>query len=213
MILSHKQRTGTVLSHTFQAAQPTFGWKSAKENSLNSLDAFELFEHCKGINKTMDDCVEEDSLSLTDFLAGAKFENTYDPSLSIPIDYLTSASDWSEDMALTTTGKYFTFEFSKTFVFSDEYCLMINLFRNLNFTFFMFVHDEKFFVYNANTLGPPINYRTFQGNLLEKNHYQELTLTKHKKLNLARQPCEEDTAYNFKTCVQESLSKKVKPSS
>ena len=76
----------------------------------------------------------------------------------------------------------------------------------------MFVHDEKFFVYNANTLGPPINYRTFQGHN-EKNHYQELTLTKHKKLNLARQPCEEDTSYNFKTCVQESLSKKVKPSS
>ena len=119
-----------------------------------------------------------------------------------------SASDWSGDMALTTTGKYFTFEFSNSLVFNDKYCLMINLFRNLNFTFFMFVHDEKFFVYNANTLGPPINYRTFQG-----NHYQELTLTKHKKLNLARQPCEEDTTYNFKTCVQESLSKKVKPSS
>merc|ERR1712130_71783 len=41
------------------------------------------------------------------------------------------------------------------------------------------------------------------------NHYQEVTLTSHKKLNLERQPCEEDPGYIFSYCVRESLSKMV----
>ena len=36
-----------------------------------------------------------------------------------------------------------------------------------------------------------------------------MTLTKHKKLNLERQPCEEDPDYIFSHCARESLSKKV----
>ena len=47
----------------------------------------------------------------------------------------------------------------------------------------------------------------FQG--LQK-HYQEVTLTKHKKLNLERQPCEGDPIYSFSYYVRKSLSKKVK---
>ena len=40
-------------------------------------------------------------------------------------------------------------------------------------------------------------------------YYQDITLTKHKKLNLGRRPCEEDPAYNFTVCVKEKLSEKV----
>ena len=183
----------------------TLGWKSVKEEDINWI-SFELFEHCKGINKTIEECVQTDTIKLSDFLAEARFENTYDSSNSVQIDLSPSSLDWKEDMTTTGFGKHFTFKFSKPFVFDDEYCLMFSLFRN--FTFFLFVHDENFFFYNANSLGPPINYQTFQG-LNEKNHYQELTLTKHTKLNLDRQPCEENTAYSFNSCIKESLSKQV----
>ena len=86
------------------------------------------------------------------------------------------------------------------------FVLIFGLFRN--FTFILFVHDENFFFYNTNPLGPPINYHTFQGRF-EKNHYQELTLIKHKKLNLKRQPCEDNPTFNFNSCIKENLSKQV----
>ena len=183
----------------------TLGWKSVKED-INWI-SFELFEHCKGINKTIEECLQTDTIKLSDFLAEARFENTYDSSNSVQIDLSSSSPDWKEDMTTTGFGKHFTFKFSKPFVFNDEYCLTFNLFKN--FTFFLFVHDENFFFYNANSLGPPINYQTFQG-LNEKNHYQELTLTKHTKLNLDRQPCEDKPAYSFNSCIKETFSKQVR---
>ena len=182
----------------------TLGWKSVKEDT--NWISFELFEHCKGMNKTIEECVETDTIKLSDFLAEAKFENTYNSSASVQIDLSPSSPDWKEDMTATGFGKYFTYKFSEPFVLTEDYCLMFSLFKN--FKFFLFVHDEKFFFYNVNPLGPPINYQTFQG-LLEKNHYQELTLTKHTKLNLARQPCEDNPDYNFNSCIKENLSKQV----
>ena len=41
------------------------------------------------------------------------------------------------------------------------------------------------------------------------SHYQEITLTKTKKLNLGHRPCEEKTDYSFTICVKESLSEQV----
>ena len=37
----------------------------------------------------------------------------------------------------------------------------------------------------------------------------DFVLTKHKKLNLEQQPCEEDPDYSFSHCARESLSQKV----
>ena len=39
--------------------------------------------------------------------------------------------------------------------------------------------------------------------------YRDLTLTKHKRLNLDRRPCEEDPSYSFTVCIKEKLSEKL----
>ena len=194
---------------TLQATLDNFlGWKSAKEDT--TWTSFELFEHCKGINKTIDECVQTDTIKLSDFLAEAKFENMFNLSASVQIDLSSSSPDWTEDMTATGLGKYFTIRLSKPFVPNEDHCLIFSLLKN--FTFLIFVHDENFFFYNSNPLGPPINYQTFQGPL-EKNHYQELTLTKQTKLNLDRQPCEDNPAYSFNSCIKETLSKQVSAAS
>ena len=41
------------------------------------------------------------------------------------------------------------------------------------------------------------------------SHLCLITLTKHKKLNLGRRPCEEDPTYSFITCTKEKLSQKI----
>ena len=45
--------------------------------------------------------------------------------------------------------------------------------------------------------------------LHDTGYYHDITLTKHKKLNLDGRPCEEDPAYNFTVCIKEKLSEKV----
>ena len=186
---------------TIQATNNTLGWKSVQ--SSEDFDSFELFQHCNRINLTVEECVKSDSVKLTDFLTSVELLNVRNSSASILFD---SSPFWKEDMTVTAMGKYFTFKFSQPVSLDMSYCLSFFLARDFDFQ--VFVHDEDFFVYNANPHGPPVNFKTFEGPS-EKNHYQELTLTKHKKLNLDRRPCEEDPAYSFTKCTKESLAKQV----
>ena len=190
---------------TIQATNSTLGWKSL-QSGFDDFDSFELFEHCKRIKLTVEECIKSDSIKLTDFLVKTQLLNVRNSSASILLDSSTSSPVWKEDMTMPAMGKHFTFKFLKPVALNVDYCLSFSLVRD--FTFHVFVHDEDFFFYNANPHGPPINYKTFEG-LSEKNHYQELTLTKHRKLNLDRRPCEEDPAYSFTRCTKENLSKQV----
>ena len=166
---------------TLQATQNKFGQKSA-ENEQS---------------------IHNESIKLTDFLVDARIEKNYNSSVSVLLNLSSSSVYWREDMS--AIGNYFTFK-SKFITLNQDYCMTFILVRN--FTFKVFVHDEGFFINNANPLGPPVNYWTFEGPS-QKNHYQELILTKHTKLNLDQRPCEEDPAYSFTKCVKENSSKKV----
>ena len=45
--------------------------------------------------------------------------------------------------------------------------------------------------------------------IFQSGYCHDLTLTKHKRLNLDRRPCEEDPSYSFTVCIKEKLSKKI----
>ena len=109
-------------------------------------------------------------------------------------------------MTVTVFGKYFTFNTPKSITLNQDYCMTFTLVRN--FTYVVFVHDKDFFLHNSNPLSPPINYRSFSGST-EKNHYQELSLTRQKKLNLDQRPCDEDEDYSFTNCIGKYVSNQV----
>ena len=118
-----------------------------------------------------------------------------------------NSSVLKEDMSLTAWGRHFTFtNFERRMTQADEDCLKVVLDKTFSYT--VLVHDENFFLFNLNPLGPPANGWIFNGER-EKSFYQELILTKQKKLNLDRKPCEEDPDYSFTVCVKENLSKQV----
>ena len=193
---------------TLQAIQNKFGWKSAGNELWYN---FELYEHCERINMTIEQCIQNDSIKLTDFLEDIRIDKNYDSRSATPLllNLSTSSAYWREDMTATAFGKYFTFNSPKSISLNQDYCMTFILVRN--FTFIVFVHDEDFFLNVANPWGPPVNYWTFEAfkGPFPKNHYQELTLTKQTKLNLDRRPCEEDPAYSFTKCIKENSSKKV----
>ena len=189
---------------TLLATNNSLGWKTVEKEQF--WQSFDLLDHCMGINRTVDNCIKEDSFELTDFLVEAKFIGI-NKNYSAPIVFNSSSpSFWKEDMSLSGYGRHFTLKSLKNITQNEEDCLAFILSRN--FSFFVFVHDEDFFLFSVNPLGPPSNSWQFPPHV--HNHYQEVTLTKHKKLNLDRQPCEEDYHYSFSYCVRESLSKKVK---
>ena len=160
---------------------------------------------------TVDDCLKQDSFGLAEILVEAKYIGI-NKNYSAPILLNSSASSsfWKEDMSISGFGRYFTLKSLKNVTQNEEDCLAFILSRN--FSYFVFVHDEDFFLYSVNPLGPPSKSWQFQGTSPPhvQNHYQEVTLTKHRKLNLDRQPCDEDLDYSFSYCIRESLSKKVK---
>ena len=186
---------------TIQATQNNSGWKSTGGGKVY-WKSFEVFQHCARINLTIEECIKEDSIGLNEFLEDVRFGD--DPNVSTSV---LNSSFLKEDMAVTAWGHHFTFTNFKVMTQDDEDCLKFVLSKK--FAFNVYVHDPDFFFLNFNPLGPPTNSWNFNGESVT-SFYQELVLTKQKKLNLDRKPCEEDPAYSFTLCVKESLSKQVR---
>ena len=189
---------------TLQAKRNSLGWKTVEKDQF--WQSFDLFDHCMEINMTVEDCMKQDSFELEDFLVDAMYIGIgINQNYSAPI--LFNSSFWKEDMSLSKFGRHFTLKSLKNITQNEGDCLTFVLSRN--FSFSVFIHDEDFFLFTLNPLGPPSKFWQFQGEST-RNHYQELMLTKHKKLNLERQPCQEGPDYSYSNCIRESLSKKVK---
>ena len=182
----------------------SYGWKTKSNQTSSVMGRYTytfLLDHCKEINQTdLETCISEDSFGLTDFLTTATFGMTVSSQGEL------NRSSWREDMDTTSNGRHFTWNPKKLISPVVEHFMFLTLFRNVNF--FIFVHDIDFYFISTNPLGTAIAFWEFKGNSMS-NHYQEITLIKHKRLNLDHQPCEEAKDYRFTTCVMESLAAKV----
>ena len=181
-----------------------YGWKSNTSHT-NSPDGrimgTFLLDHCKEINLTdLEACIAHDSFGLTDILTSATF-GVFSKGLN--------ETAWTWDLFNSGYGRYFTWNPKR--LITPDYLTGLVYMRMRGFTtfrFYVFVHDINFFVVNLNPFGPTKSFWEFDGNT-EPNHYQEICLVKHKKLNLEHKPCMEDEDYSFKKCVKESLASQV----
>ena len=176
-------------------------WKN-KTSHTNSLDGrimgTFLLDHCKEINQTdLEACVANDSFGLTDILTSATF-GVFSKGLN--------ETAWTWDLFNSGYGRYFTWNPQR--LITPDLTDYTSLSAYRNFRFYVFVHDINFFVVNLNPFGPTKSFWEFDGNT-EPNHYQEICLVKHMKLNLDHKPCMEDEDYSFKKCVKESLAGQV----
>ena len=83
---------------TLEATRETLGWKTVDKEQF--WKTFDLFNHCQALNKTVEDCIKEDSFALEDFLVEAKYigvNGDYNP----PITFNSSdPSLWKEELSL-----------------------------------------------------------------------------------------------------------------
>ena len=172
------------------------GWKSANE-TLN-FESFSMFRHCQTLNfSDMYACKRNDTINLDDFLKTARiggFEET-----STLLSNSSSSAIWTEDMTHTYSGRVFTLK--HTTIIKSLYPLVLEV--NPGFEYHIWVHDENFFLANYNTFGLPSKFWRIPANKLAKEGlYHDVILTKQKKLNLDKNPCEENPFYSFSICIQ-----------
>ena len=157
----------------------------------------------------MDICLKNDTIGKGEFLKSASVGPIMRNSTSLLDE--SSSSMWSEDMTVTHMGRHFTLKPSRKL--SPSHNGMLSFELNTSFDYRIWLHDETFFLPNRNPFGTPSKLWKV---VTEPNDtkpkpglYHQITLTKQKKLNIDRSPCEEDPTYSFMTCTKEKLSQKI----
>ena len=206
IISSEKQTNGIEApAITFAALKKQgvpMGWKSV-DKDLN-LRSFVMLDHCHSLNfSNIDACQKNDTFARDDFMRSAQIGFYQENSTSLLNDY-----SWTEDLTTTTFGRYFTLNPSRRITGSPDDALMFKLYNG--FSYFIWVHDEDFFILNQNPRGLPSKLWKIDNlkNADKDGLYHEISLTKHKKLNLDRRPCNEGPSHSFTTCVKENLAER-----
>ena len=200
----------TIVARQLNAKTPTspaLGWKTVDENMISIL-SFNLANHCKEIDLNVEACVSNDTFALTDFLMGATLGYSNEASPSLFHESMTPPL-WKEDVTATFQGRHFTLSLPRTITRKETDALVFSLDTTSSFTYIFWVHDEDFFLTNINPFSTPSKIWWVKGaDLVSSGYYRDLTLTKHKRLNLKQRPCEEDPSYSFTICIKEKLSEK-----
>ena len=198
--ISSKEQTNGIEAPaiTFVAIKK-HGWKSVDKDF--DWSSFDMVRHCQKMNFTdVDICQKNDTFGRDDFLKSARLGFYQENSRSL----FNESSMWTEDMTLTFNGRHFTLnpamKISAALIFEVDN----------SFDYLIWIHDANFFIPNINSFGLPSKLWITGKELTDEDAlYHMITLTKHKKLNLARQPCEEDPTYSFAACIKEKLSEIV----
>ena len=114
---------------------------------------------------------------------------------------------WTEDVIPSYMGRHHNLKLPITLASSTDGFLGFHL--DDRFDYHIWLHDENFFLPNHNPFGLPSAHWPLKRAKNSAGLYHRVTLTKQKKLNLDRRPCEEDPTYSFTTCIKEKLSQKI----
>ena len=181
-----------------------YGFKKKSNQTSSMMNRYTmtfLLDHCQEINQPdLENCISNDSFALTDFLKTASFK------LAVSSFGKLNKSQWSEDILQASNGKMFTWNPQRIITRHWEDFIFLSVYRNLNY--YIFIHDIDFYIISSSPRGATKAYWEVNGETMQ-NHYKEIALVKHKRLNLERQPCEEDEDYRFLDCVKESLAEQV----
>lgn len=198
--------TFTVKSVEQRAGVPTpgvtlcngLGWKNRTLWSRNFLE-----QMCTDAGN-IHDCIDEKTFDFKDILKKAWKKS----------ESLMDSKRWISDFTDTSKGKCFTFNSNELLTKEDGIILKFEDIFN-----FVFIHDPQYYVISSNPMAMPMIVTTL-GNTTQAPILR-LKVTKHFKLNLPSQPCEEDTSYNFQVfsgitgfllvqaCLKRSLSAKT----
>ena len=157
---------------------------------------------CFWKNESIEDCIEENTLNLSDIIKSSHLGFTRQKKISLTQEFVR------EDFTSVWAGRYYTLNLPMKIGPNSTYQFFLGL--NSNLTCSVFVHDPKYFIFNFNPIALPSIMRKFTTTTKKPNSwYYSLQLTEVNKLNLPSSPCNDDHSYNFHSCLRRSISAKV----
>ena len=76
-----------------------------------------------------------------------------------------------------------------------------------NLIYKLYIHDSKYFLKATKPLPTPGTQYLIKEGLYTRVLF--LSVTKHQSMNQKKSPCNEDTEYNFQSCVMNSITRHV----
>ena len=200
MVVSSSHDTGGIAAPdiTIVALNPgtMSGWKGDSESG--HIDMLE--KRCKDDNIV--NCIKSETFNSSDFFKDIIIGWVTRESL------LARESLLLEDFGIPLYGRYYTFNTGRMMEPEDDHSQVFLTLSN-NFVYEIFLHDPDFFMINESPIGLGSIKLTLNPNMTGKVYYR-ISLTEVEELNLADDPCNPDSEYNFKACINEYLSNEVR---
>ena len=157
---------------------------------------------CYNLTQSIEKCIEERSLSVSDLLKGIWLGYKRRLPINVTKDILTEESThlWS--------GRFFTLNLPLTIGPDDDKDQVYFFLANITLHYQLFIHDPKFFVFSNNLVGIPMEVRSFDTQS-SVSHYQRMNLIEMNELDVPTDPCDTNPGFNFHACVKKSVTQKV----
>ena len=179
------------------------GWKNATVATPNFLGSYG--EHCEDAETKEDilQCIENKTFNLTDTLPARAFRG-------IMVDDISSSDFWITDFTAAVDGRCFTLNYTEPMgadILKDGFLFDLNP----DLAYLIYIHRPDFFLVSYIPLTMPTLLYDYDLTMSGPNIHQMLFLQvyREEKLNRAGHVCNEDKDYNFKTCIRNTLSKKI----
>ena len=163
----------------------------------------QIMKHsCFDRNESTEECLEKACLKQTDVIKSVTIGSLLKKEVNITREIV------SKNFAYTWAGIYFTL--SLPFQLGTDIKDKLYFGLNTNLSYLVFIHDQRYFLFNNNPTTIPGAHRAFDTNEMKPKSWQyRFELAEVNKLNLPSSPCNDDPTYNFLSCVMKSVASKV----
>lgn len=175
------------------------GWKKRVESSKPDD---RLVHQCKNFT-SVEECLNSETITWHHFVKDTILG--YNDKLSL----INETNTWNPDFTYFNNGRSYTFhpkrrigpQFRK-----DQIIIPLDK----GYYYFIFVHEENFFILNDNSCALPTKFVKLSPDTLnEFKFFYKMSAIQHIEKNVPGDPCVEDDHYSFAICVKENLARKV----
>ena len=174
------------------------GWKNATDDYLDVINV-----ECGP--KTLAEaiaCIHKKTFSFNETIPHAMRGTTVDKPLAGP-------EFWHSDVTTITAGQCHTLNYSELVGSRlDTNILFFSL--NPELSYDVMIHDPAFYLHSLTPSAvPQVKIKKKPSEEARNFDLIYITMTKHIKINRPEFPCNESAEYQFRTCVKESVSRRI----
>ena len=180
---------------------PQVGWKNSKADNAS----FRV--HCEHANNAdmFWECLEDKTYDFDEIILSA----SHGQPMHLVKNLSWDEQIWTWSTPARTVGRCYTLHYDQLFkIDMATDAIVVNLNQSSKLYYHVFLHDPDFFTLTYNPFATPLSFFAINPKALRNSHLLlPIAITRMKKLNQERTPCNPAKNYSFTSCVKESLVK------